>query len=255
MKNNKLDSLLRDWAARHGGDPVRRDALVESVRRRLGHEEVSMAPVPAPARRKRLHGGLAYAVGGFAAGLLVAVGLFWTWPQWRGLIGADPYGQTAYLSAAEIKRSGELFRRMEEVFPGNLCWVAETGGEVSLGLGQCSGTSVSQATPLVVRTVVLKRVPGESAWRTVFAADVLSRGEEMVEIAPSQMPDDRLLVWAYRLPDGNVAVDANLRLADSPAAGVDVTNVLAPGRAVQVFTTKTPDAEFRVFQAASPLSS
>ena len=85
--------------------------------------------------------------------------------------------------------------------------------------------------------------------------DVLSRSEELVEVAPSQTSADHLLVWAYRLPDGNVAVDANLRLADSPAAGVDLTSVLTPGRAVQVLSTKTPDAEFRVFQAASPLSS
>jgi hypothetical protein len=187
--------------------------------------------------------------------LLVAVGLFLTSRWWREPVVPDSTAEIALLSASEIQRSGELFRRMEEVFPGDLRWIAEANGEVSLGLDHGSGAAVSRAAPLLVRTVVLERKRGESAWNTVFTADVLSRSEELVEVSPGQKPAGRLLVWAYRLPDGNVAVDATLRLTESPAASLDLTNVLAPGRAAQVLTTRTGDAEFRVFQAASPLSS
>jgi hypothetical protein len=256
MKRSKLDSLLHDWAARHAGDPAQREMLAEGIRRQLASRPAPATHHPPPAtRRQRLSGRMVYAACGFAAALLVAVGLFLTSRAWREQIVPDSTTEIALLSASEIKRSGELFRRMEEVFPGDLRWIAETNGEVSLGLGQVSGATVSRAAPLLVRTVVLERKRGESSWSTVFTADVLSRSEELVEVSPGQKPAGRLLVWAYRLPDGNVAVDANLRLAESPGASVDLTNVLAPGRAAQVLTTRTADAEFRVFQAASPLSS
>jgi hypothetical protein len=256
MKKDKLDSLLHDWAARHAGDPAARETLAESVCRQLASPLAPATHRPPPAtRRQRLSGRVIYVACGFAAGLFVAAGLFFASPWGRGPVVPDSTAEIALLSASEIRRSGELFRRMEELFPGDLRWIAEANGEVSLGLGQVSAATGSRAAPLLVRTVVLQRKRGESSWSTVFTADVLSRSEELVEVSPGQKPAGRLLVWAYRLPDGNVAVDANLRLAESPAASVDVTNVLAPGRATQVLTTRTADAEFRVFQVASPLSS
>jgi hypothetical protein len=209
----------------------------------------------APACRRRLPGRSIYAVCALAAGLLVALGLAVAPRLWRGPVAPDSTVEIALFSASEIRNSDELFRRMEEVFPGDLRWIAETNGEVSLGLGQVSRAGPSGAAPLLVRTVVLERKRGEASWHRVFTADVLSRSEDLVEVSPGPKLAGRLLVWAYRLPDGNVAVDASLRWTDPLGLNVDLTNVLAPGRAAQVLATRTDDAEFRVLQAASPLSS
>jgi len=255
MKGSKLDSLLHDWAVRHAGDPARRETLVERVRQQLARQPMPAGDDLAPARRKGLPGRGIHAVCTLAAGLLVAVGLFIAPRFWRSSVVPDSTAEIALLSASEIRSSSELFRRMEEVFPDNLRWIAETNGEVSLGLGRIPRAGPSGAAPLLVRTVVLERKRGESSWNRVFAADVLSRNEELVEVSPGQKPAGRLLLWAYRLPDGNVAVDAKLRLTESPGTSVDLTSVLAPGRATQVLTTRTAEGEFRVLQAASPLSS
>ena len=222
------------------------------------HEDVGVAPAPNAAGKAgptRLRGRLVYAVCALAAGLLVALGLTVAPRLWRGPVAPDSTAEIALFSASEIRSSDELFRRMEEVFPGDLRWIAETNGEVSLGLGQVSRTGPSEAAPLLVRTVVLERKRGESSWNRILTADVLSRSEELVEVFPGRKPAGRLLVWAYRLPDGNVAVDASLRWTDPLGLNVDLTNVLAPGRAAQVLATRTAEAEFQVLQAASPLSS
>jgi hypothetical protein len=256
MKKSKLDSLLHDWAARHTGDPARRETLVEGIRQQVACQSAPATHDPPPATRPQwLRGRLVYALCGFAAGLLVAVGWFVVSRWWREPILADPGVEIALLSPSEIKRSGELFRRMEEIFPGDLRWVAESNGEVSLGLGQVPREGVSRAAPILVRTVVLERKRGESSWNRILTADVLSRSEELVEVSPGRKPAGRLLVWAYRLPDGNVAVDASLRLMESLRTSVDSTSVLSPGKAAQVATVQTADGEFRVFQAASPMSS
>jgi hypothetical protein len=75
----------------------------------------------------------------------------------------------------------------------------------------------------------------------------------LVEAVPDPKLDNRLLLWAYVVSDGKVAIDSSIRLTTPIRASVDVTNVLTPGKPANVFSLKTEDAEYRIFQVVTPL--
>ena len=248
MTRDKLDKVLKQWAAAHATSEEHARKLADQIGDELtagGSPVLDPAVdgrVPIPHRRKP-----AYAALGIAAALLIAatVSLLSRW--------ASVPEDLASIGPSELQASARLFHEMEMLFADDLRWVADSDNEVRLGVRPVSGGPIARATPLLIRVLVLQRNSSEASWHEVMKADVLTRSQELVEVVPDPKLDNRLLLWAYVIPDGKVAIDSSIRLTTPIRASVDVTNVLTPGKPANVFSLETEDAEYRIFQVVTPL--
>jgi hypothetical protein len=262
MTQDDLDKLLGQWAAQRATDARRANALADRIVDQLsGYDSPSLDTTVAPwgrAIRPRtyLYPALAASV---ALILLGSVMLVWfrstDGDEHRPLIrsGDDTAAMAATVAASEIEASGRLFREMEVLFADRLRWIAESDSQVSMGVHEVSGGRIADATPLLIRVVVLQRGQGEASWRILLKTDVLTRGQELVEAVPDPSVDNRLLLWAYVLPDGNVSVDSNIRLALPIRAYIEATNILSSGKPVKLFSLQAEDAEYYIFQVVTPI--
>jgi hypothetical protein len=259
MTQDKLDKLLRQWAAAHATSEEHAQKLADRIVDELtGDDSVAVVPatderVPVPRRQK-----LAYAAVGIAATLLIAatVSLLSRGPSVPNEV--VPHNDGALLALAsvepsELDDSARLFDEMEMLFADDLRWIADTDSEVHLEIRPVSSRPTTGATPLLVRVVVVQRKSGETGWRKLLETDVLARSQELVETAAGPSADNQLLLWAYLLPDGKVAVDSSIRLTTPIRASVDVSNILSPGKPANVFSLKTEDAEYHILQMVTPL--
>ena len=255
MTEDKLDKLLKQWAAAHATSKEHGRKLADRIVDELtanGFPVLDPAVdsgVPRPRRRKR-----AYAALGIAAALLIAatIAFLSRGPSVPNEV-VDTASPVASIGPSELQARARLFHEMETLFADDLRWVADSDNEVRLSVRPVSGGPIARATPLLIRVLVVQRNSGEASWHELMKADVLTRSQELVEAVPDPKLDNRLLLWAYTLPDGKVAVDSNIRLTTPIRAYVDVTNVLTPGRPANVFSLKTEDAEYRIFQVVTPL--
>ncbi len=252
MKQNKLDKLLKRWAARHAADEASVRTLVERIAEQARATDpvihADMGRRPAPSFRTKL----TYTAVGIAATLVVAA----TIALWLRVPGNGPIQNAAALasvSAEEVESNARLFSEVKRLFGEDLRWVSNTDSEIRLGLRPVAARQAVNGTSLLIRVIVAQRISGDRAWKKVLETDILARHEELVEVVPDPEKDNRLIVWGHVLPDGNVAVDSNIQLRQPIRASIDVTNVLVPGTPTQIFSLETDDAEYRVFQVVIPL--
>jgi len=132
-----------------------------------------------------------------------------------------PVSRLAAVSPKELANRSLLFREIERLFPDQLRWIAEFDRELSLGVHPAMGGPIGNARPLLVRVMVLFREDDHASWSKRLETDVLTYGEEHVELALHPGDENRLSLWAYPLPDGKVAVDVSLCLTDPVRASVE----------------------------------
>lgn len=277
MRKTPLDALLRDWAARHAADEGEARGLASRVTEELARRRVTppgpgggLAPSPlgekvpvpvfeenggrlpgrgrpgsqSPARR-------AWAVAAAACLVLAAAALA---VLRTGRNGGPDAAQLAGISTEELAGDARLFGELERLFDGDLRSAVESGTTVRLDIAPVAGGPAIDAVPLLLRVAVACRRAGEATWEEPVQTDVLTRTEELVDVVPDTQGGNRILLWAYRLPDGHVAVDASIRLTTPVAASADVTTILTPGKARQVLALKTREGECRVLLNAAPLA-
>ncbi|MHC4399798.1 MAG: hypothetical protein ACYTG0_08970 [Planctomycetota bacterium] len=267
MTRDKLDKLLEQWAARHAIDEDHARELTDRIVDRLPRGGRPTDGVAAGRRVSTPSGKrMVYAALGTAAVLLIGMGVFFL----SGFLTPrddnqeappsrpSPDSEAAALSVARISQSEiedgtRLFQEFQRLFAADLRWISDTDAGVRLDVRTVSGGPAARATPLLIRVLVVERDNGEDSWHKVLEADVLTRGQELVEAVPDPKLDNRLLLWGYSLPDGKVAVDSSIRLTTPIRVSVDVTNVFTPGKPANVFSLDTEDAEYRVFQVVTPL--
>jgi hypothetical protein len=139
------------------------------------------------------------------------------------------------------------------VFNGRLAWAAEDGDRVQLGLTADAALVSPNRQPLAIRVIVLARTAGTPAWKAVWGADIVTRDEQLVELAPEKAGGANLRVWAHRLPDGMIAVDADLALSGKSPLRSSSSGIQQGGVPQQVFSLQTDDAEYRVYQTVAVL--
>ncbi len=258
MSKTPLDALLRDWAARHAPDEGEARGLASRITEELARRS-SLPPVQKNGVRHPGRGRpgsqspawRTWAVAAAAAGLLVAAAALAL--LWAGRAGGPDAARLAGISSAELAGDARLFGELERLFDGDLRSAVESGTTVRLDVAPVAGGPASDAVPLLVRVAVACRRTGEAAWEESVQVDVLTRTEELVDAVPDAPGGNRILLWAYRLPDGNVAVDASIRLRTPVSARADLTMVLTPGKARQVLARRTRQGECRVLLNAAPL--
>ena len=253
MTQKTLDKLLEAWATRHAIGEAHRRELADRIAEELPRHRLA-ALDESVARRARppLGTRLAYAALGGAAALAIALGVALLSPPRPADSGDAVASELASIPHSELEARARLFCEVERLFADELRWVADTDEAVRVDVRPAVGGPAPDAVPLLIRVVVVERKPG-GTWRKLLRADILTRSEELVQAAPDPTGDHRLVLWAYPLPDGNIAVDTSLRLNSLVRAGVDATNVVAPGEPIELLSLKVPEAEYRVFQVVKAL--
>ena len=240
----------------------------EADAERLGHRVaqavggeafLELPPPPAgPPGRRRWNWALWFALGAAAAVMLMVA--------WRtgdgqhsraalpgGLAGDVP--PSVFFAQSELAEKARLLAGMQDVFAGRLAWVGEAGREVQLGLLPDAAAGARGSVPLAVRVVVLARTSGDSAWKPIWQADVIAQDDELVDLAAESVRDGRLQLWMHALPDGAIAVDANLALQGATCVRSSFSGIQRTGVPQRVFGSQTEDAEYQVYQTVAPLKT
>ncbi len=266
-----LDELLRRWAARHA--PAEADA--EPLRHRIGQALRDDAfldlPPAAPPRRRAWAWALGFALGA-AVTLAVLVTLHTREGQHpHGTVAGSPANgvpasntatsnrsasdlpQSVFIGQSELAEKAKLLAGMQELFAGRLAWVGEAGREVQVGLLPDAVSGGRESRPLTVRVVVLARTNGDSAWRPIWQADVIAQNDELVDLPAESTRDGSLQLWMHALPNGAIAVNANLALKGAACVRSAFSGIQQTGVPQRVFDSQTDGTEYQVYQTVAPL--
>lgn len=241
MKDN-LDTLLREWAARHEPEGERHDLLEARV---LGACRSRLCPAR-PRWRGRGHHLLWFAAG--AAAAFVAVALL------RCGDGAEER-PLARLLAEERLRFAErrpglarVFCETERLFGGKLQWIAQSGRAAEIGLSDAA----DDAGPLAVRLTLVARRDGARAWRRVWTADVVARTDGMLELAPDGHSANHVALWMHPLEGGAALVESRLTLDQPVRFSVETSEILPFGESRKTVRLRRGDTEYLLLQTVAP---
>lgn len=243
-----LHAVLRDWR-------WRRDAAVDSGA--LAAQVVAAvrtdAPLAAPPvglpPQRRWRERTAWFTAGMAAAATLAVVL----QSPRGDQQAD-WPPTVRFAAGQVAEKAALVAGMDDTFGPRLAWIAEHDRRVDVGL--VPDALPDRGTALAVRIVVLSRRVGATQWTPVWQADVVTRDEQLVDVAAGPGGAGRLRLWTHPLPDGAIAVDGELALAAAnPPVAASFSGVQRPDDPQRVSGRRADDVEWQVIQTVVPLGA
>ena len=248
-----LDELLRHWARHEAAEADALRPLKERVLSDLPQAEF-LTPVAHGQRRVTAWKRIAW----FACGAAAAALLFLVWP--RALDRPLPPAAVAtaamvppevLFQASELRAKGKLLAALEELFNGRLGWVAEDGRQVRLGLVVEPGAAEQLAQPLAVRIVVLRRNLTSTQWTTVWATDLVTHDEQLIELTPEKSDRASLQMWAQRLPDGMIAIDSDLTVNGTTRLRWSFDGIQKAGVPERVFYQRTAGEELQVLQTVA----
>jgi len=156
----------------------------------------------------------------------------------------------AGLAEKELLEKATLIRETSALFERQLGWLAETGGQMEMGVLDRALWEESQ--PIAVRLVIERRRPGDRTWSLFCQVDVLAFSEEVVRVSPQCQNAAELTLWSYVLPDGLVAIDTNLSLAEN-ALSLSTNQLHEDAGPRELMAVSHGQYEFRVFQSAAVL--
>jgi len=250
---DKMDRLLRDWAARQRPGEASPEAIKDQV---LQAAAESVGTTSIPSTKRRWSARLVWVGVGVAASLLAAAILIRAWSAGGREEGLRADNRDPLPGAAsdtpELALKAALFSEMAGIFEGNLAWLAETDGKVILGVESQPRRTEMDAEPITIRVVAMVRKPGQTAWEQRWSVDCIVRNEELAEFSPPDTGGDELAIWAHVLPDGVIAVDSSLRWENNGGQTMSQSTI-HQSRAPQVFEFRTDQAEYQVFQTAARL--
>lgn len=248
----EIDRQLRDWAQRHLASPAHLEGLARKATVKAAHQRSLGVPIAEPALML-FWGKLGYAL----SGAIVAMVVLMLCVQHGGSRARETtalsVAQLAKPTPAQMTVSRRLFAETTRLFPKQLRWMAQSNGDMGLGVENEGAGSVADTPPMLVRMVVVSRTAGESAWRPVWTTDVILRGEELVEISPNRNSSNKLTMWVYPLQNGKVAVDSAVDLDKPLKLSSRLNSVVTEGVPAEVATVRMGDTEYRLFQTVETL--
>lgn len=169
-------------------------------------------------------------------------------------IADNDVGLLVAVTKEQRQSSARLFCEMQKVFPDRLTWVAESNGDIGLGVESLADGAAGSESSLLVRLAVVKKGPDESGWTSIWSADVMLRGEEMVEVVPNRNKDSKLALWIFPLSDGRIAVDSEIDLKLPVPMLVRGTVIVEQGEAKQLMSLSENGVEYRLLQTVTSLA-
>jgi hypothetical protein len=177
----------------------------------------------------------------------------------------------ALLNDEQLRSRSVLHSEMKELFGDQLTWLAETHKRIEVGLSDrrvASGTPASgyAGVPLAMRVVVEKRASANHDWEPAWTVDVVSKSEELVELAPAIGDGTSMRLWAYAMPDGMFAVDSELAFSDDDADRTETpstraitfhaafSNIQQDRLPTEELLTGSDGIEYRVLQTVAALN-
>ena len=249
----KLDDRLKQWATRHEPLPGHLEALaarvtVEAARRR--HAKATMTT----SAWMPFLGRLGYALtGAVVAGVVFAFFVHQGVRQ-RGQSDSALTARMARPTADQMSTMSRLFAETARLFPKRLRWIAQSNGDMGLGVEATDQDWTYDAPPMLVRLVMVSRTGNETTWRQVWSTDVVLHGEDLAEITPNRNSANKLTLWVYPLQDGKVAVDTGVELDKPLKLASRLNTVVKDGEPAEVTTVRRGDTEYRLFQTVEPLN-
>ncbi len=250
-----LDRLLRNWADQSAPDADHLQELQENIMQRWQIEQCPTIATPMPSPGERRHSA---AILGFVAGalLMALVVIVWNGKPSQDrteptITSSEPPPKFAWLNDAELAEKTVLRDELIALFDQRFAWLAETAEGVEIGVEERDHATDSPS--LAVRVVVEIRPADGSDWQTVWATDVVTRSEEVVEITPQTHDVQQFRLWAYALPDGMVWVDTGLTLAGETTELVAAEKLQRDGQAEVIYQTRHAQRDVRILQAAAVL--
>jgi hypothetical protein len=245
-----FEARLKQWAARHEASPAKladlaAQVVVEAARHR--HADTS---APALASMPFL-GRLGYALtGAVVAGVVFVLCARQGEPQ---ASRSESAAAMAKPTADQVTTVSRLFAETARLFPKRLRWIAQSNGDMGLGVEAADQDWPCDTPPMLVRLVVVAKTGTETAWRQVWATDVVLRGEDLAEITPNRDSANKVTLWVYPLQDGKLAVDTGVNLDEPLKIASRLSSVVKNGEPAEVATVRLGDTEYRLFQTVQPL--
>jgi hypothetical protein len=258
--SHPIDEQLQRWNA----EQVEEESRLAEIRSRIMEAlpavmAESKAAGTEPVKRTGGHPTLlvrfGYAALGAAACLIfmLAVSRFAAPPVPKATGSMASVREMVALPEARVAAGCRLFKELESLFNGDLQWVAESNGEIAMGVGESPETAGGD--PVLVRLTVMQRVSESADWTSAWQSDVVVRGQEAVDIVPHGEGASRLTLWVYPMNDGKIAVDTALALTAPATFRVNETIVAKPMVPVQVGEGTENGIEYRLYQTVVPLAA
>ncbi len=243
--SRKVDSLIQAWARK--AEPT--DQHIEVLKRRIAGkvQYVTADGETGPSMSPSMHifSRLVYTVLGAAAAVAILLSLPRENDSRVGPSAANA-ASLAGISEGRIAMGERLFDEMNRLFDGNLRWVAESNGDIGMGVETMA--TQRDAVPALVRVTVLARRGDATTWSTAWQSDVVLRGQDLIEVAPNAETPNKLALWVFPLEDGKIAIDTSISLALSGHLATQVSAVIAPGETTELAVVNDGGAEYRVYQ-------
>ena len=255
-EKDQLKTVLKDWSVHQAPTAERMEQLTTQITRAV-HQEPSPARGTERARFILLPvwGRFAYAALGAAAAVVLLLGIFRF--DLRGTAGsegdvfaADGNGLTDKVAQEKLT----LFREVNAMFGQRVRGVVEAGNNMMIDVaGDRTEAQLNAAPIIVVQMKMVTRQAGSTKWTPVWSTDIITRGEELVEKSSDSKDGNKMLVWAYPLEDGTIAVDSTLDMIAPLKVKWTGSSVLTPGKSVRVQSATAGSQEYQILQSARVL--
>lgn len=258
--NAQLDELLRQWA-----DSRQEASDLQGLQERIlaaSKEQMTQDAAGHPRPSDKSSRGLrqrGWSAVWFAAGAIAASVVALCCYKLLGPHGDSPDGvqplpsELAFLQESELAEKVVLANEMDRLFGDRFQWIGETNNRVLLEVGESDAVSEEdspRSARLAVRVVAVRRGADEKQWTPIWAADLVTRQEQVVRLVPDPagaLDAADFSMWAYALEDGVIVVDSELSLGDVSLKST-FNGVQRSGVPIAVHAVEQDAVQYRVFQ-------
>lgn len=258
---DKLDTLLRSFAERQQADEQSLDRTRRQILAAASEYAGDSAPLRTSSPTRWWRSRAIWFTVGVAATLLVAfAGSVFLVDDGDPIVAepdpdtVDPHAM-AGISADQLARQSQLFEELDRLFGRQLNWFAESNGAIEVGV-EPEPSAVSDADDsklLSIRVTIVRRRRGQSNWDSVWSANLVSRSQRVVQFKP-EADAPNLVVWAYVLPDGEIACDTELSTNHDGGLHTSTLELQSAGDVAEMASSEVGDVEYRVFQSVTFLN-